>query len=132
MARVKQVIVVRRDLKMRRAELASLIAKTAVKFFLDSDESDAGNKITINMSPIEAQWVSELNPSFIVLGVTSYDKMENVLFAAETAGLPVYRVTSSRFYTDDKSGVEEQTLAAAIGPDESSTIDTITGRLRLL
>lgn len=134
MSRVKQVIVVRRDLRLRRSELSALIAKAASKFFIDADESELGDKMHITLSPSEALWISGGSPSFIVLGVPSSGSMESLLFRADAAGLPVYRVTGTRHVDPDdvKAGFEEQTLVAAIGPEDEQIINQLTGKLKLL
>ena len=133
MSKVKQAIVVRRDLRMRRSELSSLIAKAATKFFTDSDESEKADKLVITLSSDEASWLAESNPRFVVLGVPSSSALDNLLFRAEAEGLSVYRVTGVRNIDADdvKAGIEEQVLVAAIGPDSAEVIDQVTGKLKL-
>jgi hypothetical protein len=42
---IKQVIVVRRDLNMRKGKLAAQVAHASMKFLIDNDESNRGDEI---------------------------------------------------------------------------------------
>jgi peptidyl-tRNA hydrolase len=131
---VKQVIVVRRDLRLRRAELAALIAKTSLQFFVDNDESERSDALEIRLSPVESVWLSGGGTSVTVLGVPTRSSLEALLFKAEEAGISSYAVYQSRREDpdDEKSPVVDQVVCIALGPDESTAIDKITGRLKLL
>lgn len=130
---VKQVIVVRRDLRLRRAELASMVAKAATQFFLYNDESDSSDKIEVNLSKTESSWLSDRDPKFVVLGVQSRNAMEKLIFKADVEGIPTYAISCNAASNEDyDSPPSEEIAVLAVGPDESSFIDNITGKLKLL
>jgi peptidyl-tRNA hydrolase len=125
---LKQVILVRRDLKMKKSHVASLVAKASTEFFLANDESARGDTLSVRLTPEETDWINS-GSIRIVLGVGSETSLRNLTLKAELAGLQCYPV-DGKIFDDDEGPVE--TLCVAIGPDESSKIDEITGNLKLL
>jgi peptidyl-tRNA hydrolase len=125
---LKQVILVRRDLKMKKSHVASLVAKASTEFFLANDESARGDTLSVRLTPEETDWINS-GSIRIVLGVGSETSLKNLTFKAELAGLQCYPV-DGKIFDDDEGPVE--TLCVAIGPDEASKIDEITGNLKLL
>ena len=125
----KQVILVRRDLRMKRAAVAALVAKASAEFFVDNDESARGDKLTVNLTPQESEWLSS-GSTRIVLGVPSEGALRSLAFRAEVAGLQCYPVFGKSNEDVDPENFAE-TLCVAIGPDESDKIDEITGGLKL-
>ena len=124
---LKQVILVRRDLKMKKSHVASLVAKASTEFFLANDESARGDTLSVRLTPEETDWINS-GSIRIVLGVGSETSLKNLTFKAELAGLQCYPVDGKIF--DDEGPIE--TLCVAIGPDDASKIDEITGNLKLL
>jgi peptidyl-tRNA hydrolase len=127
---VKQVILVRRDLRLRRAALAALTAKASTEFFLGNDDSDADDVLSVKLSPHEAMWLGSGAPR-IVLGVTSESQLRSMILKAELAGIQCYSVEGKSPDLYEREGLYE-TIAASLGPDESDKIDEITGNLKLL
>lgn len=130
---LKQVIVVRRDLKLKRASIAALVAKASAEFFLDNNESSHGDKLMVNLTPQESEWLTS-GSTRIVLGVTSENALKSLMFKAELAGLSCYPVSTNSSTSreeGDLGDLIEETLCAAIGPDDSDKIDQITGNLKL-
>lgn len=128
---LKQVILVRRDLKMKRSQIAALVAKASTEFFLVNDESVRGDTLNIKLTPEETEWINS-GSIRIVLGVGSEMSLRSLAFRAELAGLQCYTVDGSTNDSDDQDANSMETLAVAIGPDVSSKIDQITGNLKLL
>jgi peptidyl-tRNA hydrolase len=126
------VIVVRRDLRLRRAEMASLVAKASIRFFLDNDVSSSLESLEIQLSKAESAWLSD--PQVIVLGVPTLGTLESLAFKAENLGLSTYSITTKRKLDpdDEKSPVTDQLAAVSIGPDSSESLDIITAKLKLL
>jgi peptidyl-tRNA hydrolase len=127
---VKHVILVRKDLRLRRAEVASLVSRATARFFLDNDESEENEELRIKLSSIEADWISQ-GAGVVVLGVPSQGALDSLLFRAEAAGIP-YHTVSHRRKLDEKSEGEDVVIACvALGPDYSDSLDPITGKLKL-
>lgn len=123
---IKQVIVVRKDIRLRRSELASNVAHASMKFLIDNNESERGDEISLRLSSEEARWIQGSSKKIIV-GVSSEEALKNLMFKAEISGISVYPV----FKTSLDENVETLTCAA-FGPDESSVIDELTKNLKLI
>jgi peptidyl-tRNA hydrolase, PTH2 family len=131
---VKQVIVIRRDLKCRRgkeiaqgshASMAFLTAKIRSQgYFKRLWMSLLGRDI---LSPIEREWV---DGSFakVVCQCNSEQELMDIAKKAMNAGLE-YRIITDAGKTEF-GGVPTVT-ALAIGPDRADKIDAITGNLSL-
>ena len=122
--RPKQVILVRRDLKVRRASLAAMIADASTKFFVDNDESENTDKLSLKLTQEETEWITS-GSLRVVLGVPSESALRSLTFKAEMAGLQCYPVTGAH---DDS----QEFYCVAIGPNSSDSIDEITKDLKLL
>jgi peptidyl-tRNA hydrolase len=124
---LKQVILVRQDLKMKKSQVASLVAKASTEFFLVNDESERGDTLSVRLTPEETDWINS-GSIRVVLGVGSETTLRSLAFKAELAGLQCYPVDGKIF--EEEGRIE--TLCVAIGPDESRKIDEITKNLKLL
>jgi PTH2 family peptidyl-tRNA hydrolase len=124
---IKQVIVIRKDLKLRRGKLASLVAHAAMQFILDNNESDRNDELRVKLSQQEIHWLKD---SFAkeVIGVDSQDALSNLVLKAELNGVNVYSIfdKSSNIKPDE----HPQLLCAAFGPDEEDQISEIIGSLK--
>ena len=128
MSEIKQVIVVRKDLNMRKGKLASQVAHASMKFLLDNNEAERGDELIIKLTPVEAMW---LTGSFtkIVVSVDSEDALNDLMFKAEIEGIEVHKIVDAG--RTEFNGIPTLTCAA-FGPCESNIIDKITGNLKLI
>lgn len=124
---LKQVILLRRDMKLRRAEAAALASKASMAFIVEGDESDRSGSVQVDLSGIEAEWLLG-SSTRIVLGVASEETMRKLLLKAEIQGVSTYEITGS---SSGKTDEGLQLIAAALGPDEGDKLDLITGNLKL-
>jgi PTH2 family peptidyl-tRNA hydrolase len=130
---VKQVIVLRTDLNMRKGKMAAQAAHASMKVLLemsaDGIEGTAGgSSITLTLSPDATEWLEGAFTK-IVLGVDSGQGLRDLETAAKSAGLPSAIIVDNG--ATEFHGVQTPT-ALAIGPAEASKIDTITKHLKLL
>lgn len=142
---VKQVIVVRNDLGMRKGKMIAQGAHASMKVLLDrmkwgfADRSgDAGYEFTYDgfgspaylLIPDKAMqaW---LGGSFtkITVQADSEAQLRELADKAKAAGLPVAEIVDAG--ATEFKGVPTFT-SIAIGPAEASDIDPITGSLKLL
>jgi len=125
---VKQVIVVRKDLNMRKGKIAAQVAHASIKFLFDNNESDRRDKLVVSLSKAEAIWANE---SFtkIVAGVDSEDELNELMLKAELSGVGCYRIIDAG--RTEFNG-EPTLTCAAFGPCEADVVDKITGHLKLL
>lgn len=130
---VKQVIVIRRDLKMRRgkeiaqgshASIAWLTSR--LMMFTVPDDPDVVG-VRGYLSPAEHEWVRG-NFRKICVVVRSEAELLDIVKKAEAAGLVAELIQDSGL--TEFAGVPTYT-AAAIGPDYDENIDPITGELEL-
>lgn len=125
--RVKQVIVIRHDLKMRRGKQIAQGAHASMSFLCRRlQESDA---VSLNdFSEVQRAW---LTGSFakVCCRVNSEEELFEIHDKAQEAGLEVHLITDS-----GKTEFHDQptNTCLAIGPDETEKIDKITGHLQLL
>ena len=123
MERVKQVIVYRRDLKMRKGKIAAQVAHASMKVFFDRDEGTV-DRLSIPLDAPMAVW-SRGQFAKVVLSVEDEAALLRVYAEAQMRGLPSSLVMDSG--RTEFHGVPTRTTVA-IGPAEVSKIDAITGR----
>lgn len=126
---VKQVIILRKDLNMRKGKMAAQAAHASMKVFFDNIEyCDHGEMKINNISPEAEAWIYG---SFtkICVSVDSEDELLNIVEQAWKAKLPCSIIKDSGL--TEFNGTPTYT-AVAIGPAKSNVIDKITGKLKLL
>lgn len=125
MVDVKQVIVVRKDLNMRKGKIAAQCAHAAMLFLLNGDESDHADTLHIPLSTDEAVWVRGFFTK-IVVSVDSEQKLRDLILRAKLLGIEAHAVVDNG--KTEFNGVPTLTCAA-FGPTENSRIDELTGHL---
>jgi peptidyl-tRNA hydrolase, PTH2 family len=119
---VKQVIVVRTDLNMRKGKIGAQCAHASFQACLSAGSLTASS-ITIRLTRELEEWFSS-GTTKIVLGVESEEDLIKVVEMARAKRIPHALITDAG--RTEFSGVPTKT-AAAIGPADSNLIDTITG-----
>jgi peptidyl-tRNA hydrolase, PTH2 family len=130
---VKQVIVIRRDLKMRRGKEIAQGAHASMAWLSERARLNAsvtgpeGAIATVLLSPAEWAWIS--GPARkITCQVHSEEELQAVHDAAWEAGVRAELITDSGL--TEFHGVPTVT-ALAVGPQYDDVIDKITGHLEL-
>ncbi len=136
---IKQVIVIRKDLNMRKGKIAAQAAHASMKFVtnrikacIDSCEGytyvDNIHFIKNHFSKEQLDWIYG---SFvkIVVGCNSQEELRELEDLAKSGGLEVQRIVDNG--ATEFHGVPTLTCIA-IGPNKSEDIDKITGHLELL
>ena|SRR3990167_2814469 len=132
---VKQVIIMRRDLKMRRGKEVAQGSHASMawlsKRYMALEELASHvimDRLNINLlSPAERQWLSG-NFTKITLQVKDLVEMAEIMGRAKAAGLMVELITDCG--ATEFHGVATETCCA-IGPDYANKIDPITKGLQL-
>jgi len=127
-ADIKQVIVLRTDLNMRKGKMAAQAAHASMKVFFDRKLGAAPDCLEVPLWPEAAAWVAGAFTK-IVVGCASQDELLALEAKAREASLPhalVIDAGATEFH-----GVPTPT-ALAVGPAASAAIDAITGTLKLL
>lgn len=124
---VKQVIVVRKDLNMRKGKIAAQAAHAAMKFLCD-DLDTVGGLIVRPLSKPEKAW---LNGAFakVVVYCESEQELLDLVAKAKVNGVTVKTIVDAG--RTEFHGVPTLTCAA-FGPDEVDRLDAVTGHLKLL
>ncbi|MCK5020929.1 MAG: aminoacyl-tRNA hydrolase [Candidatus Peribacteraceae bacterium] len=117
---IKQVIVIRKDLNMRKGKMVAQGAHASLAAILAKGElkTDADTK----------EWLAGAFTK-IVVSVDSEESLINIYRMAQLAGLNCALITDAGRTEFD--GVPTKT-AVAIGPGKAEEIDSITGDLKLL
>lgn len=112
---LKQVIVIRKDLGMRKGKMCAQAAHASLSAYLQS-------------SPSEQKTWKLTGQTKICVGVESEEEFHAIFKAAREAGLPAERILDA-----GKTEFKEPTWTSiCIGPAHSDDIDLITGKLKLL
>lgn len=133
---IKQIIVMRKDLNMRKGKMCAQAAHAAMsfltknlKFVTNVAEPDSITyEYTINLTYEQARW---LDDSFtkICVYVNSENELFDIITAANKAKLTCYPIVDNG--TTEFHGIPTLTCCA-IGPDEAEKIDLVTGHLKPL
>lgn len=118
----KQVLVYRRDLKMRKGKIAAQCAHGSMAVFFRRDAGRPG-ELSIPLDGPMEQW-SRQGFAKIVLSVESEDDLLAIHEAALAAGLPSGIITDAG--KTEFKGVPTRTVVA-VGPAARGEIDRITG-----
>jgi peptidyl-tRNA hydrolase, PTH2 family len=126
----KQVIVIRRDLRMRRGKEIAQGAHASTAWLADRVVQGIRPNGTVDhvvLSPAERSW---LETSFrkVTVKVSSEDELMAVYRKAIEAGLVVHLVTDRGL--TEFGGIPTRTCLA-VGPDYDDLVDPVTGDLEL-
>lgn len=122
----KQVIVIRKDLKMRRGKEIAQGAHASLKSLLDT-ATITDDAVVIPLTEHNREW---LNTNFkkVTVVVNSEEELVEVYEQAKAAGIPSALIVDSGL--TEFNGVPTKTTCA-IGPAEEELINPITGHLKL-
>lgn len=134
----KQVIIVRKDLNMRKGKMCAQVAHASMKVFLDlckigslhDDDGSILNTHTFYYKS-DSMWNKWLNGLFtkIVVSCDSEQELEELYQKAKDSRLPCSMIVDAGL--TEFNGVPTKTCIA-IGPAEPTLIDEITKHLKLL
>lgn len=129
---IKQVIVVRKDLNMRKGKMAAQVAHASMKSVLDrmsltgDDYWQTRSLVTNNTEPMEL-WLSGLFAKVVVFCDDEL-ALHDLICRAEEEGVACSIIIDAGRTEFD--GVPTLTCAA-FGPDEIKKVNNITGLLKL-
>lgn len=118
---IKQVIVMRKDLKMRRGKEIAQGSHASMAFLVKKTVGNQGFTLP------EMEWMKGLFTKVCVQVASEADLLK-VVEAAKEAGVQAELITDSG--KTEFAGVPTKTCAA-LGPDLAEKIDQITGHLEL-
>lgn len=123
---IKQVIVMRKDLNMRKGKMVAQGAHASMMFLSDVVKGKA------ELRPVEEKWLNGLFTK-ICVGVDSEQELLDIALKAGLVSSPYfYRVRLVQDSGLTEFGGIPTYTCCAIGPDYSDRIDLITGHLKLL
>ena len=126
MKTIKQIIVMRHDLKMRRGKQIAQGAHASMSFLCRRLE-DTGSVSLDDFSEAERTWLTGAFAK-VCCRVDSEEELMEIHDKALEAGLQTHLITDSG--KTEFQG-EPTNTCLAIGPDEGKKIDEITGHLQL-
>lgn len=137
MADIKQVIVIRKDLNMRKGKIAAQVAHAAMKVFFDKMQIIESADVFTSRCPMAI--ISHLTPSMIhwmqgaftkvVVSVNSEEEIYELARRATDLNIP-HAVIIDNGLTEFRGN--KTTTAIAIGPEKSDKIDQLTAGLPLI
>lgn len=127
---VKQVIVVRKDLNMRKGKMVAQGAHAAMGFICEQLIKRLHNKepLLINLTDDEISWMFS-GRTKIVLGVKSEQELQELISKAKEKNITTIPIVDAG--RTEFNNVPTLT-SAAFGPNEVELIDSITGHLDLI
>jgi len=132
--KTKQVIVIRKDLKMRKGKMVAQGAHASMKAILDQgyvefDDIEIGlNTFIIPMSADMESWLAGIFTK-ICVSVDSEEELLSIYEQAKKTGMPCALIKDAGLTEFD--GVPTFT-AVAVGPAKNEEVDKITKHLKLL
>ena len=129
MSALKQVIILRKDLNMRKGKMVAQGAHASIKAILSACNITHHKRGMTLDSPIEEvnEWLSNLQTK-ICVGVDSEQALLDIYQKALDTDLPCSLIKDAGL-TEFK---EPTFTAVAIGPADATEVDKITGSLKLL
>lgn len=129
--KIKQVIIVRKDLKMSYGKTAAQVAHAALGAVLENNDFEKKDDYTIMTSIITHDTQTWLEEAFtkVVVSVNSEDEIYEFAKKARKAQLPCKVIVDNGF-TEFRGN--KTTTCVAIGPGPEEIINDITGNLPLL
>lgn len=124
---VKQVIVMRKDLNMRKGKMAAQAAHASMAALMKGAKAEGG-KLVLQYPADVAKWFEE-RWTKVCVGCDSEAQLLELYNQSVNAGLPVALITDAGL--TEFNGVPTKTCIA-VGPASSDKIDKITGTLKLL
>lgn len=124
---LKQVIVIRRDLKMRQGKACAQASHASGEFMREAILAIADGGV-LALSEEELRWM-RTGMAKATVRVDSFEQFEEIRRHAEELGLKTRVITDSG--RTEFHGVPTVT-ALAIGPARVGTVDLVTGELDLL
>ena len=125
--RIKQVIVMRHDLKMRRGKQIAQGAHASMSFICRRLQ-EAGSVSLVDFTDAQRAWLTGAFAK-VCCRVDSEEELMEMHDKAVEAGVEVHLITDSG---KTEFHGEPTNTCLAIGPDDADRIDEITGDLQLL
>ena len=120
---IKQVLVYRRDLAMRKGKIAAQCAHAALAVFTRRRVDVGDGHLHVPLDDAMRTWLAR-GGAKIVLSVETEQDLLEIHRLAEAAGLPTVVITDAG--KTEFGGVPTRTVVA-VGPAEADAIDAITG-----
>lgn len=124
----KQVIVMRKDLGMRKGKMIAQGAHASMAVLLDHGEQD-GETYKIEMTPAMHTWIVTGRFTKVCVSVNSEAELDAVVAKAREANVPCSLIVDAG--KTEFHGVPTKTCCA-VGPAWKDEVDAITGQLPLL
>lgn len=124
----KQVIVMRKDLGMRKGKMIAQGAHAAMAVLLDGARASE-TELVIALDPAAHEWLVTGKFTKICVGVDSEAALDDVMARARAAKVPCALITDAG--RTEFHGVPTKTCCA-VGPAWADEVDAITGTLGLL
>ena len=132
---IKQVIVVRKNLGMRKGKIAAQCCHASMGVLLTHGESsisredDEKIQLTLDLTPEMRDWLDGAFTKIVVYVNTNEDFYELMETLDNQDEIPYYKITDNG--ATEFKGVKTDTCVA-VGPAEAWKVDAITGHLNLL
>lgn len=130
MSNIKQILVVRKDLNMRKGKIAAQASHASLQFLLDKMQPIDGqsNMRSLELSNDQLEWLDDKFTK-ICVSVDSEQELLDLIEKAKEAKVTVHSIIDTG--KTEFHGVPTLTCAA-FGPEHEEKLIPITGHLKLL
>jgi len=128
---IKQVIVVRKDLNMRKGKMCAQVAHASMKFLVDKlkEIEDEDQAVQRFLSEEQNEWLFNGQFAKVVVSVDSEKELLDLIPTAIALNIFFKPIIDSGY--TEFNGVSTLTCIA-FGPDTKEKLDQLTGSLKLL
>jgi peptidyl-tRNA hydrolase len=124
---VKMLILVRKDLGLKRNKLLSLVADSTLGFLVDNDESNRRDELYVRLSLEEAEWLR--NGQKRLIGWSNNEEhLRSIAFKAELNGIPCHSIFDEEL--KGESGDASALTCLALGPCDWNEIFGVVGNFK--
>jgi PTH2 family peptidyl-tRNA hydrolase len=127
--KIRQVIVVRKDLNMRQGKVAAQVAHASMKFLIDQAGGSHNRRMITDLTPEQDEWLFGGSFTKIVVYVNSEQELLDLIAKAKEAGVTVAPIVDEGL--TEFNNIHTLTCAA-FGPTTPENLKPITGHLPLL
>jgi len=125
---VKQVIVMRKDLNMRKGKMCAQAAHASIEVFLKSIREQTKNTLTININSDMNKWL-ETGTTKITVGCNNIEEIFQIQKLCKEKNVPCAVIED---YGKTEFKGKPTITCIAVGPAREEIVDSITGSYTLL
>ncbi len=123
------LMLIRKDLGLKRSKLLSLVSSSALKFITENNESNRQDELYLKLSLEEADWLKN-GQKKIMAWAQNEDYLESIAFKADLNGIPCQSIYDEE--SKGQNGSAKSLMCLTLGPCDWNEIHNVVGQLKLI